>query len=400
MTTAPSPFPPSRADGLSRLAGFVPRAGPAYATGRNADPGPDDRGAVSRLSPYVRYRLVTEREIVAAILDRHSLSAAEKFVQEILWRSYWKGWLEQRPAIWSGFLAARDQALQQGVDRRALDAAERGETGIDGFDAWVRELHTTGYLHNHARMWFASIWIFTLRLPWALGADHFLRHLIDADPASNTLSWRWVAGLQTIGKTYLATADNIARYTGGRFAPKGLATQAVALTEPPLAPPRSLTSPAAPIAGQPALLLITPEDLHPESTALAALPIAGIVVAAGPALLCGEGARAFVAAAARDAATRGVAQWHCPADVAARLDAATLIAAASAAGVRQIVTPYAPVGPVATALARLAPALAAAGISLAQPQRSWDTRFWPHATKGFFAFRKRIPELLRAEMEC
>ena len=100
-----------------------------------------------------------------------------------------------------------------------------GATGIDCFDAWARELVATGYLHNHARMWFASIWIFTLRLPWELGADFFLRHLIDGDPASNTLSWRWVAGLQTAGKTYLATAENIARFTGGRFAPQGLATR-------------------------------------------------------------------------------------------------------------------------------------------------------------------------------
>ena len=61
-------------------------------------------------------------------------------------------------------------------------------TGIEGFDDWARELVDTGYMHNHARMWFASIWIFTLRLPWALGADFFLRHLLDADAASNTLS--------------------------------------------------------------------------------------------------------------------------------------------------------------------------------------------------------------------
>jgi deoxyribodipyrimidine photo-lyase len=66
----------------------------------------------------------------------------------------------------------------------------------------VQELVETGYLHNHARMWFASIWIFTLRLPWELGADFFLRHLLDGDAASNTLSWRWVAGLHTKGKHY------------------------------------------------------------------------------------------------------------------------------------------------------------------------------------------------------
>ena len=90
--------------------------------------------------------------------------------------------------------------------RLAFGRAVDGRTGIDGFDDWARELTATHWLHNHARMWFASIWIFTLRLPWALGADFFMRHLIDGDPASNTLSWRWVAGLHTRSKPYAARA--------------------------------------------------------------------------------------------------------------------------------------------------------------------------------------------------
>ena len=223
-------FPPTRAAGLARLEAFVPHAGRDYAEGRNFDTAPR---AVSLLSPYLRHRLVTEREVVAAVVAAHGLNAAEKFVQEVLWRTYWKGWLMLRPSVWARFEAGRD-AAQRSAE---VLAAEAGETGIDCFDAWARELVATGYLHNHARMWFASIWIFTLRLPWELGADFFLRHLIDGDPASNTLSWRWVAGLQTAGKTYLATAENIARFTGGRFAPQGLATEAVALTEPPLPAP-------------------------------------------------------------------------------------------------------------------------------------------------------------------
>ena len=91
-------------------------------------------------------------------------------------------------------------AKQSGL-RRAFEGAVTGSTGIDGFDDWARELTHTGWLHNHARMWFAFIWIFTLELPWALGADFFLRHLVDGDPASNTLSWRWVAGLYTRAKS-------------------------------------------------------------------------------------------------------------------------------------------------------------------------------------------------------
>jgi deoxyribodipyrimidine photo-lyase len=391
------PFPFTRAGALDRLERFVPLAGPLYAAGRNADPGPDAAGAVSRLSACLRYRLVTEREVVAAVLERHSLRAAEKFVQEVLWRTYWKGWLEMRPLLWTRFVDERERQRQHFTHARALAAAEGGTTGIAGFDDWARELVDTGYLHNHARMWFASIWIFTLRLPWALGADFFLRHLIDADAASNTLSWRWVAGLQTVGKTYLATADNITRCTGGRFAPKGLTSEAVALTEPPIGPAQALPELAALAAGKPTLLLVTNEDLHPESLCSADASIAAAVVASGDDLLWGDAARAFLSSATSDTAARVSAHFGCPVDELASLDAPALLSAARAAGVRQIVTACAPVGLVADRLAALAPVLAGEGVALVQVRRRWDAQFWPHARKGYFAFKERIPELLRAD---
>ena len=71
-------------------------------------------------------------------------------------------------------------------------------------------------------MWFASIWIFTLNLPWQLGANFFMKHLYDGDAASNTLSWRWVAGLQTIGKHQVATSSNISKFTNGKYRPNNL----------------------------------------------------------------------------------------------------------------------------------------------------------------------------------
>lgn len=388
-------FPPSRSDALRRVAEFVPRAGNAYAAGRNTDGGPDEPGAVSRLSPYVRYRLVTEHEVVAAVLGRHGFAAAEKYVQEVLWRTYWKGWLEMRPAVWSRFLQERDRQRDDFADTAALAAAERGATGIDGFDDWARQLLNTGYLHNHARMWFASIWIFTLRLPWVLGADFFLRHLLDADAASNTLSWRWVAGLQTVGKAYFATADNIARYTNGRFAPTGLAQGAVALSEPRLEAARPLREEMPYVAEEPALLLVSHEDLHPESIFTGRATVGKVLVAADAGLLWGDAARGFVKGARADAAARTQAHFDCAVEVCETLDAATLVAAAQGAGLRQIVTAYAPVGPVAAALARLVPSLAEQGIRLAQVRRDWDTQFWPHANKGFFAFKEHIPLLLR-----
>ena len=391
--TFPS-FTPSRAAGLQRLGAFVPHAGRAYAEGRNTDAGPDAPAAVSRLSPWLRHRLITEREVVAAVMGAHSFNTAEKFIAEVLWRTYWKGWLELRPGIWRRYCDERDAARAQ-IKPGVLASAEAGTTGIEGFDDWARELVETGYLHNHARMWFASIWIFTLRLPWTLGADFFMRHLIDADAASNTLSWRWVAGLQTPGKTYLATADNIARHTNGRYAPRGLASSAVALTEAPAPPPLPL--PDRPLADPalPTLLLVTPDDFHPESLFASTRGFVGVVVTgshAGGAL-----SRAFVTAAADDTAARVAAHFDCASQRLAGLDADALIAAATNAGARQIFMSYAPVGPDADALAALMPRLEAAGFRMAPARRGWDAAFWPHATKGFFAFKTQIPRLIAAE---
>ena len=385
-------FPPTREAALERLARFVPRAGRDYAQGRNLDSGPGRPGAVSQLSPYLRHRVITEAEVVEAVLARHGPAEAEKFIQEVVWRTYWKGWLEMRPAVWTRFLEARDRARDDFVGLKTLTEAEAGRTGVEGFDDWARELVQTGYLHNHARMWFASIWIFTLRLPWALGADFFLRHLIDADPASNTLSWRWVAGLQTPGKTYLATRENIARFTEGRFAPSGLATEAQALEEAPPEPAAPLP-PAAPPPG-PALLLVTPEDLSPGPEILSAERIVGARVTADPDLSFGEAARRFTAGAAGDAVRRLHGRLAGPVAPLERLEAGALVAAAQYAGVRTVITPYAPVGPTASALARLSAELEAGGVRLAQVRRDWDSRLWPFARAGFFAFRKAIPDLL------
>lgn len=385
---------PTRDAALQRLSQFAPKAHQPYAVGRNLDPGPGHPTAVSKLSAYVRHRLITEEEIIASVLSQHDLPFAEKFVQEVLWRSYWKGWLEMRPSVWTRFLMERDHQAEALAGSGDLAAALAGQTGIEGFDDWVLELLQTGYLHNHARMWLASIWIFTLRLPWALGADFFLRHLIDADPASNTLSWRWVAGLQTPGKSYLASAENIARYTNQRFAPKGLATEAMTILEPAIPQPRALPEPYANQVSQPAILLVTHEDMHPESIFTATRSFAAAVIVRDERLLWGAAARGFVEAAAVDTAARVEALLGCTTGLIDRLDAESLLSAARAAGVRQVVTPYAPVGPVADALARLTLALADEDVALVQVRRCWDDQMWPHATKGFFPFKTQTMPLL------
>lgn len=393
-------LPPTRAVGLQRLAGFVPRAGEAYAKGRNTDVGPDGRQAVSELSPWLRHRLLTEHEVISSVLAQHDPRTAQRFVQEVLWRTYWKGWLQMNPAVWTRYQTERDAPRGSGL-AKAVAQAEAGATGIEGFDDWARELVATGYLHNHARMWFASIWVFTLGLPWALGADFFLRHLLDGDPASNTLSWRWVAGLQTVGKTYLATTENIQQFTDGRFSPKGLATRALPLSEDPLpgATPLSRLD-VSPPSGR-SLLLVTGDDLNPESAFPLAWRPEAIVVAAGgdahslkPAA---EAAGRFPAAAAQDTATRCASHFDRPVLVAPVLSPDAILKAARDAAVDQVVVLEAPVGPMAEALSRLEAALTEHGIALIRVRRSWDDRLWPLANKGFFKFRERAPAVLIAE---
>jgi deoxyribodipyrimidine photo-lyase len=387
---------PTRAAGLARLEEFLPFAGRAYASGRNVDRGPDDRSNVSALSPWIRRRLITEEEVIAAVLARHSFSAAEKFVQEVVWRTYWKGWLEMRPSVLWHFdmerIALKDRLAEDGQLNRRFETAIEGRTNIACFNAWVDELITYGWLHNHTRMWFASIWIFTLGLPWQLGADFFYKHLLDADPASNTLSWRWVAGLHTQGKHYLARAENIERNTLGRFDPAGqLNEHAAPLFEDMLVPLASaIPAPQMTGSGKVALLL-TEEDLHPESwklsaevVAIAALPTAHV----GP---TESAAMRFACGAIDDGCARAAGHFGAEAQPIETSDAANW---AQQAGVSEIVTGYAPTGLVARELAALTRDLASRGIRLTQLRRDWDSKAWPSATAGFFKVKAKIPALI------
>ena len=394
---------PSRAEGLRRLDAFLPRAGRRYAETRNYDQGAGAHDNVSTLSPWIRHRLVTEDEVIRAVLARHSFRAAEKFIQEVCWRTYWKGWLELRPAIWSAYRAEVDADLAALNDnaslRRGWESAVEGRTGIACFDAWAQELVTTGYLHNHARMWFASIWIFTLELPWALGADFFLRHLLDGDPATNTLSWRWVAGLHTRGKTYLARPGNIETYTRGRFRPGAeLSPRAPALSEPPAPAPRPLPPASGRSPAEPSGLLVTEEDLRTEDLGLEDCRVIGIAGAvcttARSPLESATLATDFARGALRDALDRGGRHLGLtPSVLAEGLDPKGVATWARGLGVARVVTPYAPVGPVQERLESIETALRIEGIALLRLRRRWDDAFWPHATKGFFGLKRQIPSV-------
>ena len=200
-------FPFTKSEVITNLSNFSQNELQNYASNRNFDYGSPHHN-VSKISPYLRRRFISEEEILGIVLKYHKINEIEKFIEEIFWRTYWRGWLESHPWIYDQYkMYDEDQFIPK-------------KTGIKCFEHWKEELLDTGYLHNHSRMWFASIWIFTLGYSWQSGANFFKNNLLDYCPASNTLGWRWVAGLQTIGKPYIARADNIKFFTNDRFYPQ------------------------------------------------------------------------------------------------------------------------------------------------------------------------------------
>ena len=210
-------FVASRASAIENLNKFIDQNLFEYSKLRNFDFGPENRSNVSCLSPYISHGILNEQEVIVKSLNKFSFSKNEKFIQEVLWRTYWKGWLELRPNVWTDYLSELKEIHNKYKENTDYKNAIEGNTNIECFNKWVNELKKNNYLHNHARMWFASIWIFTLDLPWQLGAEFFMKHLYDGDAASNTLGWRWVAGIQTPGKNYLASEWNIKKFTNNRF---------------------------------------------------------------------------------------------------------------------------------------------------------------------------------------
>ena len=380
-------FQPHRTAALDALKHFVPHAGADYASGRNYDPGPSQRGRVSRLSPWIRTRMLPEWEVLQSVLEQHSATAASKFIDEVCWRSYWKGWLQLRPGIWADYQAACTQLKRAFGHHEGYRMACAGRTGIECFDAWVRELLQTHHLHNHARMWFASIWVHTLKLPWELGADLFLRNLLDGDAASNTLSWRWVAGLHTAGKAYLANSANIRKYTHGRFQDSvHLADAALELEAVPLPKPRSLSELPPPPANLRLACIVTEEDLSSADWIPARYEIVttrgyfprAAYEALGIAAPITQFRRQSLADSCKEAAVESLAELRTWIEDEA-LEA--IVLAEPAVGHW---------GPVLDELA------AQIQVPIYQVRHWWDEHMHPHASHGFFRFKKAIPKALAA----
>ena len=396
-------FPATRELALQKARDFAPHMGNDYARGRNfVLPG---HPHVSKLAASVRVRLISEPELAQIALDEHgSLAKCEKFVQEIHWRSYWRSWLETRPKVWMEYQSARDLARDDlnKAQLKRIEQIENGASGIGVMDNFARELVQTGYLHNHARMWFAGYWLHTERLPYELGADFFDRHLICACPASNTLSWRWVAGFQTRGKTYLTRRSNVEKYCDAAYLDEGIGLEK--LEKPHSAPfDENHQVPTARIpdfelelpknAGKTGIW-ISEDDLSPETSILEELKadcIAATLTSAPPQSELSNGLRReFRLEAIEDAAVRAESTWKATAtriEAPAPADCAAQLARWARENELKTVVALKPfVGPSGDALPALESALSQAGIRWHWLRRAEDARVLGAAERGYFRF--------------
>lgn len=372
-------FPSDRRSALERLDEFV-RSGVAdYARRRNFVNSSHDN--VSRLSAALRHRLVSEEEVVAAVLERHRFSVVEKFVQEVLWRTYWKGWLELHPGVWEDYV--RHTRGEVG----AVLSESRGPMA-----AFTAELVATGYLHNHARMWWAAWWCHQCRHDWAQGARFFFDHLIDADPASNTLGWRWVAGLQTRGKAYPLRRGNLEKYWECGGALDGIDDHAAAfvpvdtadcsrvdLSDYEESPPR--------MEGRVALLGHM-DDLSIETGSLGATRPAAMALVDSLAERDGEAKRAWRTKAMNDAGARWSEHFGVAVERLSGWGAVSQWVDGAACDTVVLMAPFA--GPDADAWKPVRSALEVAGVSVVECRRAWDRRFFRYARAGFFPFWKKV----------
>lgn len=397
--------PLTRQEALLHWSRFLPTV-PAYARVRNhVVPGHEN---VSRLGAALRFRTVLEDEVLDETFRVHCFGDAEKWVQEVCWRRYWKGWMEMRPQVWARW-RSRVRSLKHelsGSERERANRLMAGQSGVDSMDAMAKELVETGYLHNHARMWWASFWIHIEGLPWELGADFFFRNLVDADPASNTLSWRWVAGLQTVGKMYLVRRSNIEKY-----APHYLVGSEVEIhraAEPEGTPKRVMDAEdrtPVPLAAYPSFapethprtgLWLHPDDLSPETGPLKTLTPVAIAACISGRVYRGlydlsERRIESLSIVLRDALNRASVHYGSPAFALETEDpVGALCNWARDENLAEIVA-FAPmVGPTADFLTRFQPRLQTMGVKLTLLRRESDTLAFNMASGGFFPFWQKM----------
>ncbi len=248
-------------------------------------------GAVTRLSPYLRHGVVSLAEVRDRVLDVvRTPEDAEKLVNELAWRDYWQRlYFELGEDIWTDLEPYKTGwAADSYEDVLPEDVLSSG-TELCCMDSFSRDLRETGYLHNHARMWTAAWLVHWRKVRWQAGARWFLEHLLDGDPASNNLSWQWVASTFS-QKPYYFNKENLERYTEGRYCRgcalknncpldgsyEGLETSLFRQAAPEGGTRRSLrgeahTSGAGAGPTQP-LVWVHTDDLNPQSTVLRGNP--------------------------------------------------------------------------------------------------------------------------------
>ena len=179
-------------------------------------------GAVTGLSPWIRHGVITLAEVRDTVFTqlterRQRRDDGAKLINELGWRDFWQ-------RMWGDLgdgIDADQEDIKTGHDPSAYsshlpDDIREGQTGLACMDGFRMELVERGWLHNHARMWMAAYVVHWRRVHWKAGADWFLEHLLDGDPASNHLSWQWVASTFS-HKPYFFNRENLERYSQGRF---------------------------------------------------------------------------------------------------------------------------------------------------------------------------------------
>ena len=368
---------------------FINENAQMYSRLRNFDFGSIEKNFVSGLSPAISHRLITEHNFVKEILKKYPFRKVEKLVQEICWRTYWKGYLEHHKSIWNNYKLDLERLKGNKITDKYISAVE-GNTQIRCFNDWTNELRDNGYLHNHTRMWYASIWIFTLKLPWQLGAEFFMQNLLDADAASNTLSWRWVAGLHTKGKTYLARPSNIMKFTNNRYHPQNeLANFAKIQTEDHTIMPNSITYTNYEKPRKVKCLLI-----HENDVSLEDIPnFDHLFVQKSHCSTINRSnlVKNYVDNLLSDCLRRSLKKSKQKPKIFNFSDKTKLKDFVNENEIKNIFTHYPGIGYLKDELKHFSKV---SGVNMKYFITDWDSRLWPHASKGFFKLKKKIPEIL------
>ncbi len=167
-------------------------------------------GKSTKLSVYITRGVLTLPQIKTHLMSTYTNQENYKLLFELAWREYWqREWLVRGDAIFTDIMLAQTVVESNELPSSIVNA----NTGIVAIDAGIRELYTTGYIHNHMRMWLSSLICNIAHTGWQQPAKWMYYYLLDGDPASNFLSWQWIAGTFS-SKRYLPAQENINRYSG------------------------------------------------------------------------------------------------------------------------------------------------------------------------------------------